>query len=452
MGNSKLPEKVKNVTENFPLESVSTAEFKIRRFAQGVSEYFPIVFEGQYFWQFNCTIHSWLIDMRFRPFPQSNDENKTQHEAENEATFFFKDENGEVPDELNFKKVDKVYNDYINIFSHMYDRMTGKYKRYVSECLEPEQQDLLEERINVPPLKHPGDEITKDDQEAKTSVSSNLDRHAGPKNFIAQPKIPNDICDDSDNEIWIETNENLSEEKVKVTVPILKNRQKNFMNKNVVPFSERHMLTDPVKIAKKIIEELCYVSLQLSDLWNRINEVIRIEPKFVLEFLKVDHDQKIREKWWENVYRKIVLTEDFTGHTDESFDSIHKEFLIKRDENGYLDKIDQLVVQDQNLWSKPELHPMLIEHCYQKKNYIPIDIENDTTIDSDCPYEGYYKGCHMIVFVHGFQGSSTDMKILKNYFSMVHPEAVFLLSEANHNNTENCLEEMGLKLADEVSK
>ena len=69
------------------------------------------------------------------------------------------------------------------------------------------------------------------------------------------------------------------------------------MNKNVVPFSERHMLTDPVKIAKKIIEELCYVSLQLSDLWNRINEVIRIEPKFVLEFLKVDHDQKIREKW-----------------------------------------------------------------------------------------------------------------------------------------------------------
>ena len=49
MGNSKLPEKVKNVTENFPLESVSTAEFKIRRFAQGVSEYFPIVFEGQYF-------------------------------------------------------------------------------------------------------------------------------------------------------------------------------------------------------------------------------------------------------------------------------------------------------------------------------------------------------------------------------------------------------------------
>jgi poly(3-hydroxyalkanoate) synthetase len=38
------------------------------------------------------------------------------------------------------------------------------------------------------------------------------------------------------------------------------------------------------------------------------------------------------------------------------------------------------------------------------------------------------------------------------YFSMLHPEAVFLLSDANHNNTENDLKDMGLKLADEVKK
>lgn len=146
------------------------------------------------------------------------------------------------------------------------------------------------------------------------------------------------------------------------------------------------------------------------------------------------------------------MTEDFTGHTDEDFEALHKDFLVKRDDNGYEDKIEQLMIQDEKLWSKPDLHPMLIEHCYQKKNYSAIDIDDNSTIDSDCQYEGYYKGCHMIVFVHGFQGSSTDMKILKNYFSMIHPEAVFLLSEANHNNTENCIEEMGEKLADEVSK
>ena len=72
--------------------------------------------------------------------------------------------------------------------------------------------------------------------------------------------------------------------------------------------------------------------------------------------------------------------------------------------------------------------------------------------DAEELYTGYYTGCHMVVFVHGFQGSSTDMKVLKNYFSLLHPEAVFLLSDANHNNTENCIEDMGEKLAAEISK
>lgn len=201
--------------------------------------------------------------MRFRPFPQIHDENNVHSEAENEAKFFFKDENGNIPDELNFRKVDKVYNDYINIFSHMYDRMTGKFKRYVSECLEPDQVVLLEDRINVQPLKHPGDEISKDDQDGQLMGMPKMHKHISLNDYIAQPKTPNDLLDDSDNDVGFEVNENLSEEKVKVTVPVLKNRQKNFMNKNIVAFSERHMLTDPIKIAKKIIEEMCYVSLQL---------------------------------------------------------------------------------------------------------------------------------------------------------------------------------------------
>lgn len=71
--------------------------------------------------------------MRFRPFQQHLEENNAHYDAESEAKFFFKDSDGNLPDELNFKKVDKVYNEYMNIFSHMYDRMTGKYKRYISE-------------------------------------------------------------------------------------------------------------------------------------------------------------------------------------------------------------------------------------------------------------------------------------------------------------------------------
>jgi hypothetical protein len=178
MGNGKLNDKVKTVNETFPLEKVSSSSLKIMKLWHGISEYFPIVFEGQYFSQFNCTMHSCLVDMRFRPFQQHLEENNAHYDAESEAKFFFKDSDGTLPEELNFKKVDKVYNEYMNIFSHMYDRMTGKYKRYISEWLEPEQTEMLEDKINVPSLRLPGDELYKEPEESNqvTYYQWNLQR------------------------------------------------------------------------------------------------------------------------------------------------------------------------------------------------------------------------------------------------------------------------------------
>jgi hypothetical protein len=210
--------------------------------------------------------------MRFRPFAHHLENNNAQYDAESEAKFFFKNSEGNLPEELNFKKVDKVYNEYMNIFSHMYDRMTGKYKRYISECLEPEQVEQLEAKVNVPALRLPGDELYKEPEDSNQVTRSKPGDGFGDKFSIDPPKTPNDYLEDSDTEYAIETGENLSEEKAVTKIPVLKNRQKNFMNKRIIPFSERHLLNDPIKIAKKILDEFSYVSLQLGDLWNRINE------------------------------------------------------------------------------------------------------------------------------------------------------------------------------------
>jgi hypothetical protein len=75
------------------------------------------------------------------------------------------------------------------------------------------------------------------------------------------------------------------------------------------------------------------------------------------------------------------MTEDFTCHTDENFEHIHHKFLTDRLENGYKEKINQLSIQDMNLWGKPELHPMLIEHCYQRQGYYPNDYETESNSD-----------------------------------------------------------------------
>lgn len=58
-----------------------------------------------------------------------------------------------------------------------------------------------------------------------------------------------------------------------------------------------------------------------------------------------------------------------------------------------------------------------------------------------------YKGVHLFVMCHGFQGSSFDMRMFKNVISIALPEAQFLCSAANEEDTEGNILDMGYKLA-----
>lgn len=78
--------------------------------------------------------------------------------------------------------------------------------------------------------------------------------------------------------------------------------------------------------------------------------------------------------------------------------------------------------------------------------------ENIVDADMTCNEmdSNQYRGIHLIVLVHGFQGNSYDMKLFKNYISLAHPEAMFLCSSINEDNTEGNIGEMGEKLATEI--
>jgi len=61
-------------------------------------------------------------------------------------------------------------------------------------------------------------------------------------------------------------------------------------------------------------------------------------------------------------------------------------------------------------------------------------------------------GIQLIVLVHGFQGNSKDLKELRNNLAVSHPEALFLRSIANEGKTEGDIEEMGIRLAKEITE
>lgn len=54
-----------------------------------------------------------------------------------------------------------------------------------------------------------------------------------------------------------------------------------------------------------------------------------------------------------------------------------------------------------------------------------------------------YRGMHLIVLSHGFQGSSFDMRIIKNIISIALPDALFLCAQANENDTDVDIFDMG---------
>jgi len=61
-----------------------------------------------------------------------------------------------------------------------------------------------------------------------------------------------------------------------------------------------------------------------------------------------------------------------------------------------------------------------------------------------------YRGVHLIVLVHGFQGNSFDMRLMRNNLALLYPDSIFLSSICNEDNTEGDISEMGIRLAQEV--
>jgi hypothetical protein len=61
-----------------------------------------------------------------------------------------------------------------------------------------------------------------------------------------------------------------------------------------------------------------------------------------------------------------------------------------------------------------------------------------------------YRGEHVIVLCHGYQGSHWDMRMLKNLLATRCPAAQFLISSANAGRTEGSIAELGQRLAREI--
>lgn len=65
-------------------------------------------------------------------------------------------------------------------------------------------------------------------------------------------------------------------------------------------------------------------------------------------------------------------------------------------------------------------------------------------------YNRNNRGTHLCVFVHGYQGASTDLSLIKGQMGLLYPHVDMMCSKANEGRTQDSLQAMGERLAAEV--
>ena len=59
------------------------------------------------------------------------------------ADFFFADDTGQLPETLNYKEVDLIYNDYIRVMTCMHEKLKHIYNTFVLKFLTESQREQL---------------------------------------------------------------------------------------------------------------------------------------------------------------------------------------------------------------------------------------------------------------------------------------------------------------------
>jgi hypothetical protein len=79
------------------------------------------------------------------------------------------------------------------------------------------------------------------------------------------------------------------------------------------------------------VYDINIISTQIFALWYKYIEIMTINPKFVCEWLRAVHEEKMREYWGELIYRTVFETNDFTApSSSKNVQEIHKAIASKR--------------------------------------------------------------------------------------------------------------------------
>lgn len=427
-------EKAYEMAANGQLEfkNVAKSTLVVYNACQGVHEFYPLIFSENYFSIVNFMVHVSLLDFRYRVLPQnaiSSKSLKGKQVYNSFAEYLFRDSKGKPKTFVGAEETDKVYKDYIERILQSFEKMKNVFIQIAGKCLTSKEKVNFSQLCSIPRIMIPG-------------LSGQL-----KKNYL-------DSLNDSALGC-IEENEEHPELSLS-SISGIEDERQNMSYR----FSERVASHDPCKIATLLLTDINLIAGSLFQLWHRLLELIKIVPRPLSTLLQEAHHDKIKERLSENIVRVVHRTKDFSIAHEENLGEMHEQLAnCKRNDKSFQQR-SLMPIEEEQVSTGIDLRPILFEDvCIRDKHSTinsvnPVSTSTDESIENDnsiaFKLSRLYKGVHLIVLVHGFQGNHFDMRLMKNNIALVHPEALFLCSNSNEESTEGDIGEMGVRLAQEV--
>lgn len=425
---------------------VSTQVFHVHGSGRCLHEYCPVVFDELHFCVASLAVHSVLLDIRFRMRPlrrvrigngsadgagSGNDRSGSGMRKGNsrstgamplegatctgatglgsavgapplaqQVALSFVDcllteqaTNGDLRNPSLFaEKVFQQHHDNL-VRSHM--DLADWFKRFCKDCLTPAQREAFREDVEVPRLRTRAFFLDTDPE---------LD--AGPISHRSAP-------------------------------PVRQLRDKIGLD------------PDAQAMAARISYELNGVSCQVYEVWQKALNVMLYACRESVALLRQSWEQRIAIQWGLSILQEAPLM-DLTSGAPEATSEMQAARADKLRLSPTAGVAELMPVEDVDLVPRMEVRPILFEQRYGVQASAANGHVGPAAPPSASDLIGEHNGIHLFVLVHGFQGSSFDMRLIKNNIALQYPSSIFLCSTANEENTEGDINDMGIRLAQEV--
>jgi len=404
-------------------KSVSTQMFRIHSIDQGLHEFCPIVFDEFHFCLANLVIHTVVMDIRLRLKPldpvltrpkpphgksgeNSSGTNTQQpvpaaaarHVALSLAEVLFSGHGGSH--ERLLQQAEGAYRKHLGALAASHERQVDWFQLICSKCLTPSQRDVFGDAIEAPKLRLP----------------QGLPLH------LVRDSPPAEGADQNGHGT------------------LLAHLRARF-GPNI----------DDRALAMHIAYDIDLVACQILEIWNKALNIMSYACREIASLLRMSWEGKIVDQWGVLILREL-MTDDVAEPKDKCIGDAHDRAAdaLRRTE-----KAPAALIEDMSLIPIMELRPVLFEQRYVPRSFAagggngcPRALPPGNELIPSAPKE--YRGVHLFVLVHGFQGNSFDMRLMKNNIALLYPDAIFLCSNSNEANTEGDFSEMGIRLAQEV--